>query len=68
MGECRCSRLSVGMTVTESRNWNPDCAEHGTTSVWWNTPEQKQKRETDRLRLEDLWAQVRAARKKARDG
>lgn len=35
--ECRCvcGRIRVGMKVTENRNWNPDCPEHGIGSEWY---------------------------------
>lgn len=32
---CSCGRIAVGMTLTASRNWNPDCEEHGTQSDWF---------------------------------
>lgn len=32
--DCRCGRIRIGMTVTEHRNWNPDCPEHGAGTEW----------------------------------
>jgi len=61
MNDCRCGHLKVGK-VTESRNWNPDCPEHGVGTDWYTSPEQVAKREADRARLLDLYAQARAAR------
>ena len=26
---CTCARLSVGLTITNDRDWRPDCPEHG---------------------------------------
>ncbi len=60
--ECRCGRMSIG----ESRNWNPDCPEHGTTSAWWNSPEQKVKRQDQSDRLRDLQRRAAEARRAAR--
>lgn len=37
---CICGRIAVGMTVTDSRNWNPSCPEHGLKSPWYNSEEQ----------------------------
>ena len=37
---CTCGRIVLGSEATGSRNWNPDCPEHGTESVWWNSDAQ----------------------------
>jgi hypothetical protein len=57
---CTCARMSIG----DSRNWNPDCPEHGVESDWWNSPEQVAKREERNARMRDLQAQAREARRK----
>ena len=62
---CSCGRIRVGRTVTEHRNWNPDCTEHGTASAWWKSPEQVEKREAQSQRLRDLQARAREARRAA---
>ena len=58
---CTCGRLSIG----DSRNWNPDCDEHGVGSVWWNSPEQRSKRLHASERTRILQERARAARKAA---
>jgi hypothetical protein len=35
---CSCGVLRAGSTDTGARNWNPDCAEHGTASTWYIDP------------------------------
>jgi len=66
-GPCTCGRLKVGMTVTEHRNWNPDCPEHGVKSQWYRSPEQKAKRDAQDERLRDLQRQANEARRRARE-
>jgi len=68
MSACTCGRIAIGMEVTELRNWNPDCVEHGTTSEWWNSPEQREKRDQQNARLVELQLRAREARREARDG
>lgn len=63
---CSCARIKVGMTVTESRNWNPDCPVHGTESDWYRSPEQVAKRREDSRRLRNLQRRARDARRAAR--
>jgi len=65
---CTCGRLKIGSKVTESRNWNPDCDEHGTTTEWYKSPEQRTKREQMRSRTIDLQRRAREARAAARFG
>lgn len=60
---CRCSRLRVGRELTEHRNWNPDCPEHGVGTEWYESDEQVAKRQADAERLRDLQARARAARR-----
>lgn len=68
MKECTCGRIRVGNNLTEARNWNPDCEEHGRDSDWWNSPEQVAARERQSERLRDLQEQARRARARARAG
>jgi hypothetical protein len=37
---CTCGRIRIGLRVTEHRNWNPDCPEHGTETDFWKSREQ----------------------------
>lgn len=60
---CSCARIKLGLEVTEHRNWNPDCSEHGVTSDWYRSSEQVAKREAQNARLRDLQTQAREARK-----
>ena len=59
---CTCGRIAVGMTITETRNWNPDCPDHGKASTWWNSEEQVRLREQRRQNLIALWSKVKEAR------
>lgn len=61
--DCGCGRLAVGMTVTDAREWHPECAEHGTDSAWWSSPEQQAARAARRARTADLQHRARAARR-----
>ncbi|GHD70084.1 hypothetical protein GCM10010317_076620 [Streptomyces mirabilis] len=63
--DCTCGRIAVGMTVTDTRNWHPDCAEHGTASVWWNSKEQQAARAARREQLIGLQRRAREARRAA---
>lgn len=63
--DCTCGRIAVGMTVTNARNWHPDCVEHGTASAWWNSEEQRAARAATRERLIDLQRRAREARRAA---
>lgn len=60
---CRCSKLSIG----ESRNWNPDCPEHGVGTTWYTAPEQVARREAMSKRTRDLQKQAREARRRVRE-
>lgn len=63
---CTCGRVVLdGEEV--SRNWNPDCLEHGEGSKWW---EEEGKRKLDEQRARAVEWQQRAieARRKARGG
>ena len=52
----------VGGKETASRNWNPDCPEHGTKSEWWSSPKEIARRQADSERLRELQARAKAAR------
>lgn len=68
MAECWCPQIKVGGQVTESRNWNHCCPEHGLGSDWYESDEQVEKRRQQNERLRDLQAQARAARAQHHDG
>jgi hypothetical protein len=59
---CTCSYLRVGHMITESRNWNPDCEEHGVDSEWYLSPEQVAERKEQNQKLRYLYARVKAKR------
>ena len=63
---CACGRIRLGLVVTDARNWDPDCSEHGTASAWWNSEEQVERRREDAERLRDLQRRAAEARKAAR--
>ena len=63
--DCACPHLKLGGEILEARNWNPDCATHGTKSAWWNSPEQQAKRAATNERLRGLQEQARQARRRA---
>ncbi len=63
--ECTCGRIVIGTTVTENRNWNPDCPEHGEKTTWF----EGEGGDYLRAQVEKaivLQRQAREARKKAR--
>jgi len=60
---CTCGRIAIGMEVTEARNWNPECKEHGWSSDWYATPERVQKRAEQDRKLRELQKKAAAARK-----
>ena len=62
MSGCVCGHIKIGSEVTELRNWNPDCPEHGVSSTWYRSPEQMEKRRAQDERLRDLQRQAREAR------
>lgn len=62
---CECGRIALGLEVTEARNWNPECPEHGVASEWWNCEEQVQDRIRRRVELAKLQARAREARRRA---
>ncbi|MDA8314858.1 MAG: hypothetical protein M0010_06735 [Actinomycetota bacterium] len=54
MTACTCARIRIGLEVTKARNWDLDCPEHGMASIWWNSPEQVERRREQNERLRDL--------------
>lgn len=64
---CRELHLNSGRRSTGCFEWNPDCAEHGNKSEWWNSPEQVEKRVARDARRRDLQLQAREARRAARE-
>ena len=65
MSDCTCGRIMLGSEDSGSRNWNPDCGEHGVDSAWYSDPAVVAKREAQRQRTIDLQMQAREARRKA---
>jgi hypothetical protein len=65
---CTCGRLRVGNDLTDLRNWNPDCEEHGRESDWWNSPEEVEARRVQNDRLVEIQEEARRARARARAG
>lgn len=63
--DCTCGRLRVGSELTEHRNWNPDCAVHGTASAWYNDPERRDARDAKNAEVLDLQRCAREARRRA---
>jgi hypothetical protein len=61
---CTCSYLKIGTTVSDNKNLNPECPEHGHNSVWYNSPEQVKKRGERSQRLRELYAARRKAQEK----
>ena len=61
---CTCSYIKVGTTVSDNKNLNPECPEHGYNSVWFNSPEQVKKREARSQRLRELYDARRKAQEK----
>ena len=64
---CTCSHIKVGTTVTNTKNLNPECPEHGYDSLWFNSTEQVKKREERSQRLRELYDARRKAREKLND-
>jgi len=59
---CTCSHIKLGSEVTEARNWNPDCVEHGTGSAWWHSEAEVAKRQTQGTRVRVLSTLARLSR------
>lgn len=65
--DCSCGRIAVGMTVTENRNWNPDCATHGLQSAWYRSPQQVQRRAQQETELREMYRRAREARSRVQE-
>ena len=52
----------LGSEATGSRNWDPDCPEHGTESAWWRSDVQVAHRRYDGARLRVIQAVARLRR------
>ena len=59
---CTCGEIRLGREPSGSFNWNPDCHEHGTKSLWWRSPEQVAQRKIDDRRLRITQTKARHAR------
>jgi hypothetical protein len=66
LDDCTCGRIRLGSEITEHRNWNPDCSEHGVYSEWYNSTEQQAKRQEDNAQLRELQAKAREMRERSR--
>ena len=64
---CTCAHIRIGFEVTEARNWNPDCPEHGISSTWWNSDEQQTRRKRADRHLRALQRLARIKRRQVRD-
>lgn len=64
---CFCGSIAVGLQITESRNWNPACPEHGIYSEWWNSDEQVHQRFVRRQESLELQRRARIARTQRND-
>ena len=45
---CTCAHIMVGFHRTQNKNWNPECEEHEIKSQWYNSDEEKIRREEER--------------------
>lgn len=57
---CTCGRIMLKGEDSGSRSLDPDCPVHGENSAWYSSPEQVERRRSQRLR--DLYNQARIAR------
>lgn len=53
--ECTCPHLALGTKVLEQKNWDPDCEEHGTDSVWYTSEAETQRRLLQNERLRGMY-------------
>jgi hypothetical protein len=65
--ECSCARIKVGSEITEHRNWNPNCVEHGLDSAWWSSDEQVAKRQEQNDRLKVLQQRAKELRRQSQE-
>lgn len=61
---CTCGQIKVGGRPTGNRNLNLSCEEHGVDSVWYNSPEQVERRKIQNERVRDLQLRAREAMRK----
>jgi hypothetical protein len=59
---CTCSFIRIGTKQSDHRNWSIGCPVHGAASKWYNSPEQVERREQQRIRLKALQMEAAAAR------
>jgi hypothetical protein len=59
---CTCGRIMIGTQASDHMNWRPECLVHGAASPWYNSPEQVERREQQRIRLRALQMEAAAAR------
>lgn len=52
---CGCPNIVLGTEITEQRNWNPECEEHGTDSTWYNSEAETRKRLLQNERLRGMY-------------
>lgn len=67
INECTCPEVYFGPNPSGSKNWNPDCPEHGEDSVWYRTEGQEHYRKQSERAVE-MQRLAREARRKAREG
>jgi hypothetical protein len=60
--DCTCGHIRIGMRASDHCSWSPDCAAHGVASQWYNSAEQVERREQQRIRLKALQMEATAAR------
>jgi hypothetical protein len=59
---CTCSRIRIGTEVSDHLAWRSGCPVHGAASQWYNSPEQVERRDQQRIRLKALQMEAAAAR------
>jgi hypothetical protein len=60
--DCTCGQIRIGTKASDHRNWSPSCPVHGAASKWYNSAEQVERRERQRIRLKALQMEAAAAR------
>jgi hypothetical protein len=59
---CTCGQIMIGTKASDHRNWRHSCPAHGAASKWYNSAEQVERREQQRIRLKALQMEAAAAR------
>jgi hypothetical protein len=59
---CTCGQIKIGTKSSDHRNWRASCPIHGAASKWYNSAEQVERREQQRIRLKALQMEAAAAR------